>query len=175
MEAISFLKTSATITVMGSGSGKSRRVRVGVHSAASNLPSLSFEKPLWDKFVDDGGLATVNLYDYYLGEAPVVVVDTDFKKVFDELFADSVAVGAIVLPDNYSVDDFDFQVFSEGRMGVSLGLRNEPSLGRMSINLLGAAFPYPETVMGNTWHILVPLNSLANRFFERTVLVTAYA
>jgi hypothetical protein len=116
---------------MGSGHGKGRRAQVVFHTARTTVPDtvdkpivVVFDSQKWGGFLRSQKLTKQNLSQYYAlrdgkGGAPVydyhgdVQVPGDLfpdevKEVSENLFADAVAVGAIVLPDPYNVEDFGF-------------------------------------------------------------------
>ena len=151
---------------MGSGRGKTRRVQSSAGLAAQAIPHLLFDKGEWDEFVDGHDLVFVNLYEYYLGRPGNHIDSSETKKVMDELFADAVAVGAIVLPDDYGVDDFEFRMLGRGRIEISM--KNEPALGTALVTLTHQAFPHKDRYMSDTWRALQAMHDLANRLFLST-------
>ena len=114
---------------MGAGKGKAKR-------AQSTTPPVTAEAiagypKAWSKFVEEGGLASVRLHQYYLGSAPRPLTREHYNKLLNELFSDGVAVGAIVLPDAYNAEDFEFKVNPEGTgndfRGADISLKSDPS------------------------------------------------
>jgi hypothetical protein len=69
---------------------------------------LDYEK--WDEFIRGTGLRGVGVREYYLGEDVVSASDVEVQKVFTELLADAVSVGAVVLPVPYTVASFEIRV-----------------------------------------------------------------
>jgi hypothetical protein len=113
---------------MGSGKGKSRRTS-GLKPAVK-AQRTPFNEITWNDFVEDGGLKNFNLYKYYdvvdeLGEPRQQPTGADYEKVIWELFADAVAVGAIILPDTLAASDFIFAIktISSGRVTYGQDMR----------------------------------------------------
>ena len=120
-----FAITSATIGTMGSGKGKSRRASASAPSAAVADQRVVWDEDKWNSFVRNTGLDYdgvngmpgdgVKLEHYYLGEREEGVSErgedivADFVRMYAELFADAIAVGAISLPVPYKAEDFEFK------------------------------------------------------------------
>ena len=101
---------------MGTGQRQNLRVQAPASSAHAGVaiqPGAAFYELKWKKFVHETGLDGVMLHYYYLGLACVNPKAVDYDKLSRELFADMVAVGAIALPSQYTVDDFEFEMWSE--------------------------------------------------------------
>ena len=96
---------------MGSGRGKMRRVRSAV--AASSV-GVVYNMEKWRKFVEsvssNDEMSTLRLDEYYLGKKVRMVGSEDFERLYSEIFSDAISVGAIVLPEDYRADDFEFMV-----------------------------------------------------------------
>ena len=74
-----------------------------------NLDEVSaaqFDAERWEKFLKDGDLMFVNIYEYYLKGEAGELTSAEYVKVVDELLADAIAVNAIILPEGYEVADF---------------------------------------------------------------------
>src|ERR1035437_4932500 len=83
----------------------------------------------WTRFVNSSGLEKINLHEYYLGEELLQITNDDYAKLLTELFADAVAVGAIVLPRLYKAEDFLFEVSPDPhtfQQKAELSLRSAP-------------------------------------------------
>ena len=93
---------------MGSGKGRTRRAQ----AVATPLnPDMSaFSEKSWDEFVASTGIKTTKLFRYYLGDDVALPSDSQYEKLVDEMFADMVSVGAIVLPRPYESRDFVFKM-----------------------------------------------------------------
>jgi hypothetical protein len=69
----------------------------------------------WTEFIETAGLEGVKIYDYYLGyRSSPKYSDVERSRAAAELFADAVAVGAIVLPKPYVTGDFEVAHHSGG-------------------------------------------------------------
>ena len=62
----------------------------------------------WAEFINGSGLGRMSLHQYYLNPVHLQLTDYDFEELSQNLFADAVAVGAIVIPQPYAADDFEF-------------------------------------------------------------------
>ena|ERR1035437_3355939 len=140
---------------MGSGRGKSRRTpglqsRLETQAAApwwlgssgpADAAQVRFDKQKWQDFIKDSRLGKVKSCKYYAGESTATHLP-DYEKTVTGLFNDAVAVGALVLPNQYSAEDFQFEVSEAtgGRPGV-IFLKSKPGseqgLGRDWISLRG--------------------------------------
>ena len=94
---------------MGSGQGKARRAKAPIIAAQGQA---TYQKSPWDEFLRDNELMSVGVAQYYLGYRPQVPTKVEYNKVLNEIFADLVAVGAIVLPGSYLAKDFRFALAS---------------------------------------------------------------
>src|ERR1039458_5978656 len=102
---------------MGAGKGKGKRVHALVSPTAGSGTSVrggvGTYMDKWRDFVNSSGLRDIKLHEYYLnGKNPYDYTRADEVKLTMEVFADMVAVGAIILSQPYSVDDFEFVVTS---------------------------------------------------------------
>ena len=146
---------------MGSGKGQSRRVHSSANGSiegncASGMLYHSqghvetiirqvHAEHAWSDFIHGGGLGGVPLHEYYLegrfgGAGPKYPARCE--KVLAELFADAVAVGAIVLPSPYVSDNFVFKV-SAAQTNAYMCLKDNP--GKLSTDVLVTeiiAMPY---------------------------------
>ena len=134
---------------MGSGKGKQRRVQAAtaqpvpddLRDKRSSVSTEEERKRKWRIFAKKSGVAGVKITQYYLGRDVIPTV-SDCNKMASELFNDAVQVGAVVLPDGYSVEDFEFYVrLSDGF----------PSLSRMLVKSLNLdiELPFPEYYLDN--------------------------
>ena len=110
---------------MGSGRGKTRRSQtarpqLGVQTSTPPGERVIQDWKKWVEFVKNDGLGEVNVYEYYLGREPWQATHLQSAKVAAELFADAVALGAVVLPSPYKAEDFIFQMDTLGALHVSL-------------------------------------------------------
>lgn len=113
---------------MGSGSGKVRRARA---TSVGNGTAVLCDKQKWEEFVSSQGLEQLTLQEYYLGDSGLSGKSQHtterYKKIHIELFKDAVTVGAINIPNPYTVDDFKFKVKQspDGMMTVWLMLKRK--------------------------------------------------
>ena len=82
---------------MGAGRGKTRRAQAVV--ILSGLKKVIFDEEKWNEFLKTSKLTDVKLSQYYL-RGVSCRTGVEYEKVFNELFADAVAVNAIVLPED---------------------------------------------------------------------------
>src|ERR1035437_9847712 len=108
---------------MGSGRGKSRRTpglqsRLGTQTAApwwsgasgpADAAQVRFDKQKWQDFLKDSSLGKVKSCRYYADESAATHLP-DYEKTVTGLFNDAVVVGALVLPNQYGAEDFQFGV-----------------------------------------------------------------
>ena len=92
-------------------------------------------------FCQKSGVANVKITQYYLGR-DVIPTRSDCNRIASELFNDAVQVGAVILPDDYAVEDFEF--YTELSDGF-------PSLSRMVVKSLKleVELPFPEYYLDN--------------------------
>src|ERR1035437_9527614 len=156
---------------MGSGKGKVRRSQAGIKAAPPSLQKTWCDASKWVEFIEDNGLEDGLLYEYYLGaNAAKCSGDAATAKVFSELFADAVTVGAINLPEPYVAADFEFQISSGAPHGwvnraAKVVLKGEPGL-----RTRGKSFPvclHDETEMRH--HHVDALRNYIDVFFGNTV------
>ena len=110
---------------MGSGRGQVKRVAgVAAQQRASGLETRTItttrhpqlktrvraDLSVWQRFVQESGIADEGLAAYYLDGEPVVLGEEDMEKLVEELFRDLVDVGALQMPQNVDVDDVLFMV-----------------------------------------------------------------
>lgn len=104
---------------MGAGKGKSRRSQTNKSHLSSQTTATEallsgqwttckYEK--WQEFVKDSGLVKTQIAKYYLGEINRELAAFEYEKILAEMFADAVAVAALVLPDKYEINDLKFAV-----------------------------------------------------------------
>ena len=62
----------------------------------------------WIRFVRASKLEKLTLKQYYLPNVSAKPTAAEYELLATNLFADAVAVGALVLPDTVSVEDFRF-------------------------------------------------------------------
>ena len=110
---------------MGSGKGKTRRVRALARSRRvaavyqCTAGTLKYNPEKWQGFVDAAGTDYVNAHSYYLDYVPKKeLVAAEYEKILNGLFSDGVEVGAVVLPDGYVAENFEFKIetFSVNRI-----------------------------------------------------------
>ena len=78
---------------------------------------LRHSRQKWNEFVTSGGLRKVPLNKYYLESGfggSGSAYPAKCEEVLSELFADAVAIGAVVLPAPYTVDNFRVWVNRRG-------------------------------------------------------------
>ena len=105
---------------MGAGKGKARRGQVTVSSGEA-IFAMDMNK--WQDFVSGSGLEGVTLREYYVEDFTVNALGISpgaYTKIIAEIFADAVAIGAIVLPKPYKADDFEFRHILLGQYAVHL-------------------------------------------------------
>src|ERR1017187_8560061 len=103
---------------MGSGKGKTRRVQavlatLPAECAPAWAEEAVLDKSKWSDFVKNSDMVRTKVYPYYLGKSassPPDYCNADHEKVVTELLADFVAVGAMVLPAPYTVEDFELKM-----------------------------------------------------------------
>ena len=135
---------------MGSGRGKARRAQSVGNFAGSEVPL--FQEKKWYEFMDNGGLAPVTLRQYYLPDG-ARENSNDYGIIVNELLTDAVAVGAVVLPDKYEVDDFLVKVVDvPGSMLCKVSLKS--ALG------------------GEVYFSILPSLNLSRQLSEATVMET---
>src|ERR1035437_1491374 len=97
---------------MGSGKGKSKRAqalaaKVEAEDGVVHIPRK------WREFLDESGLGSTKLYRYYLGRSGIPPLSqAECLKLLNELFADAVEMGVIILPDQHVKEDFIITVES---------------------------------------------------------------
>src|ERR1022692_4922008 len=95
---------------MGAGQGKSRRVKSSANLTVAASAQVRYYDKKWEEFVAQSGALGLDALTYYLGDTPPQLVYAEQEKFITELFAQSVAVGARVLPSPYTPDSFRFEV-----------------------------------------------------------------
>ena len=145
---------------MGSGKGRTRRAQAT--SFAKQGQEVTWDVDKWNEFVDGETMKNVMVDEYYLSKGAMESALENYGLVFSELFADAVAVGAIVLPDGVNVDDFRFVVgpFS-----------NEPRHGRADVYIfkgdteegVGLATNIDETDMMSSEYVSAQLVFIVRR------------
>src|ERR1035437_71296 len=124
---------------MGSGRGKTRPVK----AAQPQGPMVRFSGEEWDEFAEASG--EVSLNRYYLGEEVDFPAKADREKLYAELLADAVNVGAIVLPGPYKARDFAFSI-SVDKDPASIGPRE-------TAEVFVKGSPGLTEDLGDTWDI----------------------
>jgi hypothetical protein len=165
---------------MGSGKGKSRRSRAvishaGGASAApqlktkaasstpANMEGAKFDELKWEEFVNNNVNSSTKLFKYYLGDNTPGANQDVHALVAVELFFDAVAVGAIVLPDSYAADDFEFSIGSvassltPGQNSPTLAMRSKVRLSDINKNsehfLFGPHHYFSENTPMSNWYV----------------------
>ena len=116
---------------MGSGKGKARRVPTSL--GAKLRASVEFVPEKWEEFVESSEMRGTSLTHYYCGENKnfqQLSMD-DHQKVTTEIFNDAVAVGAIVLPEPFVAEDFEFRGMAtqvKGAEEIGVALKAAPEL-----------------------------------------------
>src|ERR1039458_9629002 len=102
---------------MGSGKGRTRRVRAATASAGNKTKIVRFRVTPWDEFLKSTGVGLMEISQYYLNKTlqgkkwnRPNLTDVECEQILSALFADAVAVGALALPAHCNVDDFRFEV-----------------------------------------------------------------
>jgi hypothetical protein len=169
------LINACILIFMGSGKGRARRAQQ-VHHAVGNASEILVDEEKWGEFVDSGGLADVPIYGYYLqknasklitifqiGELP----DDADMKVVRELFADAVSVGAIVLPESYDADDFEFGPGPDYDEDVLIRMRSRPELTDIVQNISFSLGANPllgdQAVVDSFYEFLMGVRSLLEK------------
>src|ERR1039457_6647606 len=117
---------------MGSGKGRARRAQ------AKKSLDVVFNATKWYDFVQDGEVEQVRVDEYYLGGEDDGLDEADYERIYSELFADAVVVGAVSLPAGYAPDDFEFRVGGiaqhvhdrDGADDVRVALKSNPQVER---------------------------------------------
>src|ERR1035437_74686 len=102
---------------MGSGQGKARRtssLQPRLRAQATAVPvgseKVMLRRKKWEEFVKNIALEGERgrVHHYYLGETKQSPTNADYGKMITELFADAIAVKAIILPEPYTASSFEF-------------------------------------------------------------------
>src|ERR1035437_3757109 len=84
----------------------------------------------WRDFLHDSGLDYTKLYRYYLkrGSLPTPS-QAEYQTLLDELFADAVDMDVVVLPDQYTREDFKIVVRPHQSFGfiAEISLKSNPN------------------------------------------------
>ena len=120
---------------MGSGKGKTRRAKANTavaNSATTNTPYVKENPQKWVEFVKTTGVQDIKLFQYYLSKNGDVDTDADYEKIMTEAFADMITAEAITLPNQYTTEDFIFEVGSSKNIGnyknIGIALKTKPEL-----------------------------------------------
>ena len=127
---------------MGSGKGKTRRAlgsqpgsRItsapvpkglvkgtkGTETRTTTPAEVRSDWPKWYVFIRENSLGDVRLYDYYLGQIPTFpATPKECERVCKNVFADFVAVGALILPTPYAADDFEFHMGADSSLHINI-------------------------------------------------------
>jgi hypothetical protein len=105
---------------MGAGQGKTRRAQAVASKPSERTVACEalYKAEVWAEFIRNAGIDGLRLQQYYLGHplaSSQQVSDQEYETILAGLFADAVTVGAIVLPDPYKIEDFQFKVGSHTR------------------------------------------------------------
>jgi hypothetical protein len=90
----------------------SRRTRAVGTSGIRRAAIYGVDEVKWGLFVQRSGSEGVTLNRYYLDKPEEDLIASDYEKVVTELFADMIAVKAIILPRLYAAADFQFEIVS---------------------------------------------------------------
>src|ERR1035437_2697628 len=117
---------------MGAGQGKTRRAQAQLTafqaSQVKNGQAVFVLKP-WKEFVKDSGVGTVKMHNYYLGKNTQAGERVDYEKLLTEMLADAVSAGAILLPEPYVAEDFQYKAVQQGTRPpnkAEVSLKKEP-------------------------------------------------
>ena len=107
----------------------------GLMPVSKQNPSVVEAKKKWQEFVHVGDLENVKVWKYYLGEPPPTLSKEQEQDLIAELFADMVAVGALVLPKKYPAESFVFEIVDvEKSHGMNIRLKNSRKPGFKTLN-----------------------------------------
>src|ERR1039458_8567626 len=95
---------------MGSGKGQTKRVQARHIIEKVESDGVTCDPAKWEEFVQDNGRGSIKLFQYYLGSGTDQPTAEEYEKLFSELLADAVTVGAIAFPDPYKPEDFQIIV-----------------------------------------------------------------
>ena len=132
---------------MGAGKGQTRRAQTT--TTPTKIGKVLCHMDKWEKFVEEGGLKNMNLYQYYLNETPFDPTAEEEARVATELLADAVSIGAIVLPTPFTPENFTFHLDSGNKMRVALKGNNGYTILSADINNYFWRL-HPGTKMGHT-------------------------
>ena len=108
---------------MGAGKGNARRARASI---SPTIRPLGVDRDVWREFLESHDLEDVMVADYYSVNHDGLFAAEDHEKIIENVFADMVAVGAIVLPEQYAVEDFRFEMLDNDSEMLSVTTKKEP-------------------------------------------------
>jgi hypothetical protein len=95
---------------MGSGKGKSKRVQALTTEVKAKDEVVHIPRK-WREFLRESGLSSTKLYRYYLGRSSTPELSqAEYLKLLNELFADAVETGVLILPGQRVKEDFIISV-----------------------------------------------------------------
>src|ERR1039458_1241714 len=108
---------------MGAGKGKNKRTQTKTtHKTTNTQPhhTVNYNAQKWTDFTTTVKIEKTTLDQYYTGGSmdgqswlDDTIAHPGYEKIYNELFADAVTVGAITLPNPYTVQDFHFELFNK--------------------------------------------------------------
>src|ERR1035437_2389551 len=131
---------------MGAGKGRARRTQAGAPPrnrvlaprVRGTLKNVAYDNKQWMDFVDGHDLSEVRLYDYYSGGTTVEYSSASHAEVVTQIFADTVSVGALILPGSYQTNDFVFEMESgtPGESSMRLILKGAANKNKVATNII---------------------------------------
>lgn len=94
---------------------------------SSSQTEASFDMDKWREFVQESQLGSITVKKYYCGDVPLGFYG--YARIAQEVLADAVEVGAVVLPSAYMAEDFEFlwnNIRPASMAQISLRLKSEP-------------------------------------------------
>ena|ERR1035437_2933334 len=106
---------------MGAGQGKTRRASGLQPTTEPAVIGTMVDERAWKTFVAQSLPPSTKLFSYYLGKDAATSESIDYQKLVSELFADAVAVGAVLLPAPLTADKFEFSTYrNSGREQLTI-------------------------------------------------------
>ena len=91
-----------------------KKAQVAASPRVVNYDSI-FDNGKWNKFVVGAGLQGLRLDRYYLGKVTKNITPPDCEKLFFDLLADSISVGAVPFPNACELEGFTLKAVREKR------------------------------------------------------------
>ena len=125
---------------MGSGKGKTKRVRVTKTGKPRTTQALRWDEDKWGTWVSSAGVASISVSEYYLGKIKKSPNDEEAIFIVREVFADAVKCGALKLPTGLTEKDYeltikypymkqrDFELCAKNKQTGSVGTAYSPFL-----------------------------------------------